>query len=55
VTRSDEGLVWKVEQMLVDVEGLDDWVLELEVDLEASRREEEPVLRLVRLESLVRE
>jgi hypothetical protein len=55
VSPSDDGLTWKVEQMLVDVEGLNDWVLETEVDLEASRKEEEPVLRLVRLESLVRE
>jgi superfamily II RNA helicase len=55
VIPSDDGLTWKVEQMLVDVEGLNDWVLEIEVDLEASRKEEEPVLRLVRLESLVRE
>jgi superfamily II RNA helicase len=55
VTPSDDGLAWKVEQMLVDVEGLNDWILELEVDLAASRVEEEPVLRLMRLESLVRE
>jgi superfamily II RNA helicase len=44
---------WKVEQMMVDVEGLNDWVAEWEVDLAASREEGEPVLRLSRLESLI--
>jgi hypothetical protein len=55
VSPNDEGSAWKVEQMLVDAEGLNDWVLELEVDLEASREAEEPVMRMVRLEGLVRE
>jgi hypothetical protein len=44
---------WRVEQMLVDPEGLNDWVLELDVDLAASRELGEPVLALVRLASLV--
>ena len=52
---SDDASTWKVEQMLVDVEGLNDWVLELAVHLEASREAEKPVMRLVRLEALVRE
>jgi hypothetical protein len=39
--------------MLVDGEGLNDWVLELDVDLPASRERGEPVLRLLRLGSLV--
>jgi superfamily II RNA helicase len=43
---------WRVEQMLVDPEGLDDWVLELDVDLAASRELGEPVLKLLRLASL---
>jgi hypothetical protein len=38
---------------MVDVEGLNDWVAEWEVDLAASREEGEPVLRLSRLESLI--
>lgn len=39
--------------MLVDVEGLNDWVAELDVNLAASRETGEPVLRLLRLGSLV--
>ena len=35
--------------MLVDAEGLNDWVAELEVDLAASRDAGQPVLRLLRL------
>jgi hypothetical protein len=50
---SDDGTSWRVEQMLVDFLGLNDWVLEVEVDLAASRQSSEPVLRLLRLESLV--
>src|SRR5262249_30831966 len=37
VERAADGASWRVEQMLVDAEGLDDWVAELEVDLAASR------------------
>jgi len=39
--------------MLVDPEGLNDWVAELEVDLAGSRAAGEPILRLLRLGSLV--
>jgi hypothetical protein len=39
--------------MLVDSADLNDWVAEVEVDLHASRAVGEPVLRLVRLGSLV--
>ena len=44
---------WRVQQMLIDAEGLNDWVLELEVDLAASRELGEPVLKLVRLAPLI--
>ncbi len=44
---------WCVQQMLVDPEMDNDWVAEFEVDLEASRATQEPVLRLRRLGSLV--
>ena len=44
---------WRVQQMLVDPQGLNDWVAELDVDLAASRERGEPVLRLLRLGSLV--
>ena len=37
-----------VQQMLVDTEELNDWALELEVDLAASREARQAVLRLVR-------
>ena len=49
---SDDGASWRVEQMLVDTEGHNDWVAELDVDLAASRAAAEPVIRLLRLESL---
>ena len=49
---SDDGAIWRVEQMLVDAEGHNDWVAELSVDLAASRAGGEPVLRLLRLEAL---
>ncbi len=39
--------------MLVDTQALNDWVLELDVDLAASRETGEPVVRLRRLGSLV--
>ncbi len=52
---SDDGASWRVEQMLIDVEGHNDWVAEFEVDLTASRAAAEPVLKLVRLESLTPE
>ena len=53
VEPSEDRTQWRVQQMLVDPEGLNDWVLELDVDLAASRELGEPVLKLLRLESLV--
>ena len=53
VKPADDGTTWRVQQMLVDREGLNDWVAELEVDLAASREVGEPVLRLLRLGGLV--
>jgi hypothetical protein len=52
VEPSDDRAAWRVQQMLVDPEGLNDWVLELSVDLPGSRDVGEPVLRLLRLGSL---
>jgi hypothetical protein len=52
VQRADDAS-WRVQQMLVDTEGLNDWVMELDVDLAASRQMGEPVLQLRRLCSLV--
>lgn len=53
VDPAEDSKTWRVAQMLVDVEELNDWVAELEVDLDASRERGEPVLRLLRLESFV--
>jgi hypothetical protein len=44
---------WRVEQMLVDTEGLNDWVAEIGVDLASSRAAGAPVVQLARLGSLV--
>ena len=44
-----ETKTWRVQQMLVDMDGANDWVAEYDVDLEASREEERPVLDLLRL------
>jgi len=52
VTPSEDKLTWRVQQMLVDPEGHNDWVAEFSVDLQASREDAEPVLRLRRVGSL---
>jgi hypothetical protein len=49
VLPSDDGASWRIQQMLVDTEGVNDWVAEIHVDLGASRRAGQPVLRLLRL------
>jgi superfamily II RNA helicase len=43
---------WRVQQMLIDPEELNDWVAEFEVDLAQSRLAKEPVLRLRRIGGL---
>ena len=53
VQPSDDRTSWRVQHMLVDPEGHNDWVAELDVDLAASRELGEPVLQLLRLGSLV--
>jgi hypothetical protein len=52
VVPSDDKKSWRVQQMLVDPEGDNDWVAEFEVDLAASRQQNEPVLNLRRIGSL---
>jgi hypothetical protein len=49
VEASPDGARWRVQQMLVDTEGHNDWVVEADVDLQASRETGEPVLKLLRL------
>jgi superfamily II RNA helicase len=52
VTPSEDKQTWRVQQMLLDPEGHNDWVAEFEVDLARSRELREPALRLRRLGSL---
>jgi hypothetical protein len=52
VTPADDKKSWRVQQMLVDPEGDNDWVAEFEVDLAESRKSGEPFLRLRRIGSL---
>ncbi|MEO8501052.1 MAG: DUF3516 domain-containing protein, partial [Vicinamibacteria bacterium] len=49
VKPAGDGASWTVQQMLIDTEGLNDWVVEFGVDLTASREAGEPVIRLARL------
>ena len=53
VTPAEDRQSWRVQQMLVDPEGHNDWVAEFVVDIPASRAAAEPILRLARLGSLV--
>jgi hypothetical protein len=49
----DDGAGWLVQQMIVDAEGLNDWVLSLDADVEGSRDAGAPVLKLLKLGPLV--
>jgi len=44
---------WIVRQILVDAEELNDWMLEFEIDLPASRAAKQPTLRLLRWCALI--
>ena len=44
ITPSEDGRTWRVQQMLVDTEGHNDWVAEFDVDLAASRETQEPAI-----------
>jgi hypothetical protein len=37
VKLSDAAAIWRVQQMLIDADGHNDWVMELNIDLAASR------------------
>ena len=52
VVPAEDRKTWRVQQMLVDPDEANDWVLELEVNLEESRAAGEPVLRLRKIGSL---
>jgi superfamily II RNA helicase len=53
VAVAEDKKTWRVQQMLVDPEGHNDWVAEFEADLAESKKTGEPVLKLRRLGSLV--
>ena len=52
ITPAEDRQSWRVQQMLVDPDGLNDWVAEFRVDLNASRQAQEPQLRLIRIGAL---
>jgi superfamily II RNA helicase len=52
IVPSEDKKTWRVQQMLVDPEGLNDWVAEFAVDLTASRQADEPVIGLRRVAAL---
>ena len=52
VTPAEDKKSWRVQQMLVDPEGDNDWVAEFEIDITESRKSGEPYLRLRRIGSL---
>jgi hypothetical protein len=52
VVPSEDKKTWRVQQMLVDPEGHNDWVAEFAVDLTASRQADEPVIGLRRVAAL---
>ena len=47
--KAEDPRVLVVQQMLVDRAEYNDWAVEIEVDLDASREAGQPVIRLVRL------
>jgi hypothetical protein len=53
VLPADDRKTWRIQQMLIDPEEKNDWVAEFEVDIHRSRATRQPVLRLLRLGSLV--
>jgi len=49
VAVAEDKASWRVEQMLIDTAGLNDWVAAMEVDLAASRQAGAPVIRVLRV------
>ena len=52
VDPSEDGKTWKVNQVLVDPEGWNDWQAEFTVDLLSSKEEGKPILQLVSLHAV---
>jgi superfamily II RNA helicase len=53
VTLSEDKKSWRVQQILVDPDAHNDWILEFDIDLFASRERKEPVLQLRRIGGVV--
>ena len=49
VTGATEQSLWRVQQVLVDAEMVNDWVAEFDVDVAASRAKQQPVLWMTRI------
>ena len=47
--KAEDPTVLLVQQMLVDINEANDWVVEFEVDLKASRESGQPVMGLMRM------
>ena len=52
VMPAEDKRTWRIQKMLVDPEGHNDWVAEFEVDLAQSKAINEPFLRLRRMGNL---
>jgi hypothetical protein len=52
VLPAEDKLSWKVQQVLVDADGHNDWMAEFAVDLTASRAAEEPVIQLCQISAI---
>ena len=49
VTGTPEQPIWRVQQVLVDAEMVNDWVAEFDIDVAASRAKQQPVLWMTRI------
>jgi len=52
VTPSEDNLAWNVQQTIVDPEEFNDWVVELQVDIGASREVGTPVMWMLGIHPL---
>ena len=46
VKPSGDGRIWRIQQVLVDADGHNDWMAEFDIDLAASRAKNEPAVSL---------
>ena len=52
ITPSEDNKTWRVEQVLIDPDGDNDWIVELQVDLVASRATGAPRIGLIKIGSI---